>query len=299
MFWSWIFRGSLRMSSLPRLAGSQHKILFIAEKTGKISRKQIYFITADAGMFCTAVILQLQKQVSKVMRLDKYLSESTAHSRKDVRGLVKRGAVTVNGIAAKTSDMKIDEKNDTVCVNGNAVVYRKFIYLMMNKPQGYLSATEDDRDPVVLDLVPEEFKHFAPFPVGRLDKDTEGLLLLTNDGQFDHELMSPRKNLRKRYYAELDNPAAPEDVEAFAAGMQFKEFTAKPALLEIDAADPRKVYVEISEGKYHQVKRMCERTGKNVLFLKRVAIGNLLLDNTLECGKVRELTAAELAIFGW
>ena len=111
--------------------------------------------------------------------------------------------------------------------------------------------------------------------------------------------MSPRKNLRKRYYAELDNPAAPEDVEAFAAGMQFKEFTAKPALLEIDAADPRKVYVEISEGKYHQVKRMCERTGKNVLFLKRVAIGNLLLDNTLECGKVRELTAAELAIFGW
>ena len=234
-----------------------------------------------------------------MMRLDKYLSESTAHSRKDVRGLVKRGAVTVNGIAAKTSDMKIDEKNDTVCVNGNAVVYRKFIYLMMNKPQGYLSATEDDRDPVVLDLVPEEFKHFAPFPVGRLDKDTEGLLLLTNDGQFDHELMSPRKNLRKRYYAELDNPAAPEDVEAFAAGMQFKEFTAKPALLEIDAADPRKVYVEISEGKYHQVKRMCERTGKNVLFLKRVAIGNLLLDNTLECGKVRELTAAELAIFGW
>jgi 16S rRNA pseudouridine516 synthase len=170
---------------------------------------------------------------------------------------------------------------------------------MMNKPQGYLSATEDDRDPVVLDLVPEEFKHFAPFPVGRLDKDTEGLLLLSNDGQFDHELMSPRKNLRKRYYAELDNPATPEDVEAFAAGMQFKEFTAKPALLEIDAADPRKVYVEISEGKYHQVKRMCERTGKNVLFLKRVAIGKLVLDPALSCGEIRELTQEELALFNW
>ena len=233
------------------------------------------------------------------MRLDKYLSDATPHSRKDVRNLVKRNAVTVNGVPAKNVDMKINEEKDSVCVNGELVVYRKFIYLMLNKPQGYLSATEDDHDPVVVDLLPEELKHFAPFPVGRLDKDTEGLLLLTNDGQFDHELMSPRKNLRKRYYAELDNPAAPEDVEAFAAGMQFKEFTAKPALLEIDAADPRKVYVEISEGKYHQVKRMCERTGKNVLFLKRVAIGNLLLDNTLECGKVRELTAAELAIFGW
>jgi 16S rRNA pseudouridine516 synthase len=170
---------------------------------------------------------------------------------------------------------------------------------MLNKPQGYLSATEDDRDPVVTDLLPEDLKHFAPFPVGRLDKDTEGLLLLTNDGQFDHELMSPRKNLFKRYYAELDIPATAEDVEAFAAGMVFKEFTAKPARLEIDPLDSRKVYVEISEGKYHQVKRMCERVGKNVTFLKRVAIGSLQLDAALECGKVRELTTEELAIFGW
>jgi len=234
-----------------------------------------------------------------MLRLDKYLSDATAHSRKDIRLLVKRKAVTVNGRVAGAYDMKIDEAHDVVCVNGENILYRKFIYLMLNKPQGYLSATGDDHDPVVTDLLPEEFKHFAPFPVGRLDKDTEGLLLLTNDGQFDHELMSPRKNLFKRYYAELDIPAAAEDVEAFAAGMVFKEFTAKPARLEIDPLDPRKVYVEISEGKYHQVKRMCERVGKNVIFLKRVAIGSLQLDAALECGKVRELTAEELAIFGW
>lgn len=233
------------------------------------------------------------------MRLDKYLSESTAYSRRDVRALVKRKAVTVNGVAAQTPDVKVDENTDVICVNGEAVLYRKFIYLMLNKPQGYLSATEDKRDPVVVDLLPEEFKHFAPFPVGRLDKDTEGLLLLTNDGQFDHELMSPRKNLYKRYYAELDSPAVPEDIELFAEGMEFKDFTAKPARLEIDADDPRKVFVEIAEGKFHQVKRMCERAGKNVVYLKRVAIGDLLLDETLEPGKVRELSREELALFGW
>lgn len=234
-----------------------------------------------------------------MMRLDKFLSEASLYSRKDVRGLVKRGAVSVNGSPAKAPDMKVDETADTVSVNGETIRYRKFIYLMLNKPQGYLSATEDDHDPVVVDLVPEDLKHFAPFPVGRLDKDTEGLLLLTNDGKFDHELMSPRKNLYKRYYAELDAPAVPEDIDSFAAGMEFKEFTAKPARLEIDPADPKKVYVEIAEGKFHQVKRMCERVGKNVLFLKRVAIGELQLDETLPCGSVRELTADELALFGW
>ena len=234
-----------------------------------------------------------------MMRLDKYLSDATAYSRREIRGLVNRKAITVNGLIAKAADMKINETADQVCVNGEPVAYRKFIYLMLNKPQGYLSATEDDRSPVVIDLLPEEYKHFAPFPVGRLDKDTEGLLLLTNDGQFDHELMSPRKNLYKRYYAELDHPAEPGDIELFAAGMIFKEFTAKPAKLEILPDDPRKVYVEIAEGKYHQVKRMCERVGKNVLYLKRVAIGKLQLDETLKCGQVRELTAGELKIFGW
>lgn len=231
-----------------------------------------------------------------MIRLDKFLSDASPYSRRDVRGLVKRGAVTVNGVPAEKPDMKVDESRDVICVNGETVMYRKFIYLMLNKPQGYLSATEDDRDPVVVDLLSEEYRHFAPFPVGRLDKDTEGLLLLTNDGQFDHELMSPRKNLFKRYYAELDLPAAEEDIAAFASGMEFKEFTAKPARLEIDPEDPKKVYVEIAEGKYHQVKRMCERVGKTVLFLKRVAIGPLMLDETLQPGQIRELTPAEYAL---
>ena len=231
-----------------------------------------------------------------MIRLDKFLSEASPYSRRDVRGLVKRGAVAVNGVPAKAPDMKVNENQDVICVNGEHIIYRKFIYLMMNKPQGYLSATEDDRDPVVIDLLPEEYRHFSPFPVGRLDKDTEGLLLLTNDGQFDHELMSPRKNLFKRYYAELDKPAVEEDITCFASGMEFKEFTAKPARLEIDPDDPRKVFVEIAEGKYHQVKRMCERVGKTVIFLKRVAIGPLQLDGTLATGQVRELTQEEYAL---
>ena len=231
-----------------------------------------------------------------MIRLDKFLSEASPYSRRDVRGLVKRGAVSVNGVPAKAPDMKVNENQDVICVNGEHIIYRKFIYLMMNKPQGYLSATEDDRDPVVVDLLPEEYRHFSPFPVGRLDKDTEGLLLLTNDGQFDHELMSPRKNLFKRYYAELDQPAVEEDITCFASGMEFKEFTAKPARLEIDPDDPRKVFVEIAEGKYHQVKRMCERVGKTVIFLKRVAIGPLQLDETLAAGQVRELTQEEYAL---
>ena len=231
-----------------------------------------------------------------MIRLDKFLSEASPYSRRDVRGLVKRGAVSVNGVPVKAPDMKVNENQDVICVNGEHIIYRKFIYLMMNKPQGYLSATEDDRDPVVIDLLPEEYRHFSPFPVGRLDKDTEGLLLLTNDGQFDHELMSPRKNLFKRYYAELDKPAVEEDITCFASGMEFKEFTAKPARLEIDPDDPRKVFVEIAEGKYHQVKRMCERVGKTVIFLKRVAIGPLQLDGTLAAGQVRELTQEEYAL---
>ena len=234
------------------------------------------------------------------VRLQKFMADAGLMSRRAAEQEIKNGKVTVNGIVAEIG-IRVDPDTDVICYLGKRIKPRSTqnVYLMLNKPQGYLSATEDDRDPVVTDLVPEEFRHFAVFPVGRLDKDTEGLLLLTNDGQFDHELMSPRKNLFKRYYAELDMPATQDDVKAFAAGMVFKDFTARPARLEIDPDDTRKVFVEISEGKYHQVKRMCEQVGKTVLYLKRVGIGSLQLDNTLECGKVRELTAEELALFGY
>jgi len=228
------------------------------------------------------------------MRLDKFISDSTALSRSEIRKLIRYRAVTVNGTVPPTADLQVRE-TDEVKLNGKLIPYRKFIYLMLNKPAGYLSATEDKHGPVVVDLVPEEWKHFKVFPVGRLDKDTEGLLLLTNDGQFDHALMSPKKKVMKRYYAELDRPAGPADIEAFRAGMEFQDFTAQPAVLEI-TGDPKKVFIEIAEGKFHQVKRMCQRVGKEVISLKRVKIGALALDDSLKPGEMRELTPAEFQL---
>ena len=229
------------------------------------------------------------------MRLDKYISNCGAATRSEVKKLVKNGAVTVNGIAAKKADMKIDENTDTVELFGEKLKYREFVYLMLNKPAGYISATEDRHYPVVVDLVPEEYAHFNVFPVGRLDIDTEGLLLLTNDGHFDHEMTSPKKNIYKRYFARLDAPAQEEDIDAFKQGMEFKDFRAKSALLEI-TSNPCEVYIEIAEGKFHQVKRMCERVGKAVTYLKRVKIGDLMLDETLMSGEIRELSEDELAL---
>ncbi len=227
------------------------------------------------------------------MRLDKFISNCGAASRSEVKKLVKNGCVTVNGVPAKKADISVDENGDMICVNGTELNYRKYIYLMLNKPQGYISATEDKHYPVVVDLIPEEYSHFNAFPVGRLDIDTEGLLILTNDGRFDHNMTSPKKNVYKRYFARLDKPAEEKDIEIFAAGMEFKEFTAKSAKLEI-CENPKEVYIEIAEGKFHQVKRMCERVGKTVVYLKRVAIGSLVLDENLGLGEIRELTDEEL-----
>ena len=227
------------------------------------------------------------------MRLDKFISNCGVASRSEVKKLVKNGCVTVNGVPAKKADISVDENSDVICVNGTELNYRKYIYLMLNKPQGYISATEDKHYPVVVDLIPEEYSHFNVFPVGRLDIDTEGLLILTNDGRFDHNMTSPKKNVYKRYFARLDKPAEEKDIEIFAAGMKFKEFTAKSAKLEI-CENPKEVYIEIAEGKFHQVKRMCERVGKTVVYLKRVAIGSLVLDGNLGLGEIRELTDEEL-----
>lgn len=229
------------------------------------------------------------------MRLDKYISGCGAASRSEVKKLVKKGSVAVNGINAIKADMKIDEVNDIIELKGERLFYRKFVYLMLNKPAGFVSATEDAHYRVVTELVPEEYAHFNVFPVGRLDIDTEGLLLLTNDGHFDHEMTSPRKNVYKRYFARLDKPAQQEDAEVFAKGMEFKDFTAKSAALEF-TDNPFEVYVEIAEGKFHQVKRMCERVGKRVMYLKRVRIGALELDETLGAGDMRELTEEELSL---
>ena len=226
------------------------------------------------------------------MRIDKYIANCGYASRRDVKKLIKQGAVTVNGEACKKAEAQVDE-DSVVCVNGEQLVYREFVYLMLNKPQDYVSAVFDKKYPVVTDLVDEEYAHFEVFPVGRLDIDTEGFLILTNDGQFAHEMTSPKKNVYKRYFARVDKPMEENDIEEFAKGMEFKDFTAKSARLEI-TDNPCEVYIEIAEGKFHQVKRMCERVGKTVTYLKRVAIGGVMLDESLPLGGVRELTQQEL-----
>lgn len=228
------------------------------------------------------------------MRLDKFLSACGCGTRKEVKGLVKSGVVAVDGIPEKDPGKSVDASS-AVTVNGKKLIYREFVYLMMNKPQGYISATEDRQYPVVTELLDEEYARFEPAPAGRLDLDTEGLLILTNDGSFNHELTSPKKNVYKKYFAILDKPADEQDIEAFRAGMAFKDFTAKSALLKL-CPEQNYVYISIAEGKFHQVKRMCERVGKQVLFLKRVAIGALRLDESLAPGEYRELTEEELAL---
>ena len=225
------------------------------------------------------------------MRLDKFLSDTTAHSRKELRSFIRRGAVEVDGRIVKAPEFQVTE-NSTVTLNGKVERYRKFVYLMMNKPAGFISATEDGNAPVVTELLPEEYRHFEVFPAGRLDKDTEGLLVLTNDGDFGHRVTSPRKEVWKRYSAQVDAPMNEADAAAFENGMDLGDFIAAPGRLHL-TADPFQVYVEIREGKFHQVKRMCAKCGKNVLYLKRCAIGGLQLDETLSSGECRELTEAE------
>lgn len=226
------------------------------------------------------------------MRIDKYISGCGYASRKEVKKLIKQGLVLIDGIVCKRPEEQV-EGGSVVEVNGETLNYREFVYLMLNKPQGYVSAVYDKKYPVVTELVPEEYRHFDVYPVGRLDIDTEGLLILTNDGKFTHEITSPKKQVYKRYFARLDKPMEEADIETFKNGMEFKEFTAQSARLEI-CENPTEAYIEIAEGKFHQVKRMCERVGKEVVYLKRVAIGDVKLDKTLELGEIRELTGEEL-----
>lgn len=221
-----------------------------------------------------------------VMRIDKFISGSTPFSRKEIKKLIKDGTVTVNGIAVKSPDTKVSESDD-VAINGESVAYKKYVYLVLDKPAGYVCAVDDKRYRCVTELVPEEYAHYGVYPVGRLDIDTEGLIILTNDGEFAHNVASPRKNVRKRYFARLDKAVESSDADRFAEGMEFKDFTAKPAVLEL-TDEPCEAYVEISEGKYHQVKRMFARVGKEVLFLRRTAIGGLELPEDSEPGDIFE-----------
>lgn len=226
------------------------------------------------------------------MRLDKFLSDCTDMSRKEIKELIRKKQVKVGGEIITRPETQVND-TDTITVAGEIIAYKKFVYLVLNKPQGYISATDDRDYPTVCDLVAEEYGHFNVFPAGRLDIDTEGLVILTNDGGFAHDVMSPKKNIYKRYFARLDKPLSETDIKEFAKGMEFKDFTAKPARLEI-CENKSEAYVEIAEGKFHQVKRMFERVGKTVEYLKRVSVGGLILPDNLALGEVKEYTAEEI-----
>lgn len=230
------------------------------------------------------------------MRIDKMLANLGFGSRKEVKQILKSGSVKINGIVIKDAKAHVDVNNDLVTLNGEEIEYREFVYLMMNKPPGVISATEDTRDETVIDLLQLEDQVFEPFPVGRLDKDTEGLLIITNDGQLAHRLLSPKKHVPKTYFAVIEGEVTEEDIEAFREGVVLDDgYLTKPGELHIlKSGESSDIELTISEGKFHQVKRMFQAVGKRVVYLKRMSMGPLELDETLELGEYRELTDEEV-----
>jgi len=227
-------------------------------------------------------------------RVDKLLVYTGRWSRKEARGLVLQGRVAVNGAVVAKPEDKVEPEDVDLTVDGARVECARFVYLMLHKPAGYLSATEDRAQATVLDLLPQALRRRGLFPVGRLDKDTEGLLLLTDDGALAHRLLSPKYHVDKVYYAQVDGVLTQEDVVAFHAGIVLADGTrCLPARLEILEAG-RGARVEIQEGKYHQIKRMLASRGKPVLYLKRCAMGGLFLDAKLPKGAWRKLEKHEL-----
>lgn len=234
------------------------------------------------------------------MRLDKFLVACAVGSRTEVKNLLKAGRVTVNGKKEKSAKLQIDEKIDEIHFDGQVLEYEEFVYYMMNKPQGVISATEDPKHRTVLDLLDDIARSKEVFPVGRLDIDTHGLLLLTNDGKLAHALLSPKRHVDKTYLAQVKGIMTQEDVEIFAKRIPLKDFTCQPARLELVSIDTEKnqsqIRVTIAEGKFHQVKRMVAYCGKEVVDLQRLTMGTLVLDENLERGEWRRLTKGELEI---
>lgn len=223
-------------------------------------------------------------------RLDKFLADAGVGTRSEVKNMIRKKQVTVNGEPALKPEMKVDESHDTIAANGSTVTLRGFVYYMLHKPAGYVSATVDNLFPTVMELVPSGDDLF---PVGRLDKDTEGLLLITNDGDLAHRLLSPRRHVDKTYFALLDKPAEPADIAAFKAGVDIgDEDLTLPAHLEL--LPENGALLTIHEGRFHQVKRMFHAVGKEVTYLKRMSMGPLHLPTDLKKGEWRELSPAEL-----
>ncbi|MGT2799811.1 pseudouridine synthase [Streptococcus marmotae] len=239
------------------------------------------------------------------MRLDKFLVECGLGSRTEVKKILKSGKVMVNETIEKSAKAQIDEKEDIITYQGQVLTYEKFVYYLLNKPKGVISATEDAKHKTVLDLLDDTARQKEVFPVGRLDIDTHGLLLLTNNGALAHELLSPKKHVEKLYQAEVAGIMTAEDRNRFAQGIELKDFTCQPADLEIIETDENEetslVHIRIAEGKFHQVKRMVAACGKEVTDLQRLSMGPLTLDDELALGAYRRLTADELealTVFG-
>lgn len=231
------------------------------------------------------------------LRLDKYLADMGLGTRTEVKQFIKKGQVLVNDEVVKKPETKVSTADDEILCCGEKVGYTEYEYIMLNKPQGVVSATEDKHDKTVLDLITDSGRKDL-FPVGRLDKDTEGLLLLTNDGKLAHELLAPKKHVPKTYFVIVDGVVNEDDVKLFEQGFQVDaDLFAKPAKLEIvQAKEKSEVYLTITEGKFHQVKRMFQAVDKPVLYLKRVQMGGLKLDPNLALGEYRQLTEEELAL---
>lgn len=230
--------------------------------------------------------------MSKTERLDKVISTQTSYSRKDIKQLAKQGSITVNGIVVKACDTKVDPDIDEIVVCGEKLSYKKYVYYMMNKPKGVLSASNDRNATTVVDILPEEFKRKTLFPAGRLDKDTTGLLIITDDGDFAHRMLSPNKKVYKHYIATLDAPLKEDTKQRFEDGIVLKDGTVcQKAFFE--QLSENKALVQICEGKFHQVKKMFLACDRTVVELERIQIGELPLDRNLPPGGVRELTEDE------
>lgn len=229
-------------------------------------------------------------------RIDKILSNMGYGSRKDVKKQIKNGLIKVNEQIILDNKMKFDPYEDEIYIGNEKLNYREYIYIMMNKPQGYVSSTDDPLSKTVIDLLEEEYLVFEPFPIGRLDKDTEGFMFISNDGALAHNLLSPKKNVEKIYYAEVDGYVKEEHKEVFETGIVLDDgYRCLPASLDILDSDViSKIYLTIKEGKFHQVKRMFESLDMKVIYLKRVSIGPLELDDSLDLGEYRELKVEEI-----
>ena len=226
-------------------------------------------------------------------RLDKIIAAGGRYSRREVRQLIRQGRVLVDGVPARAPEDKVDPESAEILVNGERLCYRRFTWLMLHKPAGVLSARVDGRQQTVLDLLPPELRKRDLSPVGRLDKDTEGLLLLTNHGELTHRLLSPRYHVDKVYYARVEGVLTAADTAAFAGGMVLADgLECLPAGLEL--LSPQEALVTLREGKFHQVKRMLAACGKPVTYLKRLSMGPLRLDEALAPGAFRPLAEGEI-----